>query len=194
MIYAENIDAATCATPKKQRSCNIPEKINKNINSKKILIVYYSLTGNTERVAGSLANELNADIEKIIDKKKRKGLWRYILAGRDGMLKKETVIEKNKKNPADYDIVVIGTPVWSWKMTPAVRTYINKFKNSFQETAFFITSGNTDAEKISREMEELCNKKAIASCGIIEKDLREENIKNYQKKIDVFIRKIIAGI
>lgn len=38
----------------------------------KVLVVYYSRTGNTERAVLELAEQLNADIEKIIDCKNRK--------------------------------------------------------------------------------------------------------------------------
>ena len=40
----------------------------------KILIAYYSKTGNTERVAKDLASQLGADLEKVIDRKNRKGI------------------------------------------------------------------------------------------------------------------------
>lgn len=35
----------------------------------KILIVYYSKTGNTEKIVKEIISNLNADAEKIIDKK-----------------------------------------------------------------------------------------------------------------------------
>ena len=40
----------------------------------KILNVYYSRTGNTKTVTEFLANQLDADIEEIVDKKARTGV------------------------------------------------------------------------------------------------------------------------
>jgi flavodoxin len=41
---------------------------------KKILVVYYSRTGMTKKLANSIANLLFADIEEIVDTKNRSGL------------------------------------------------------------------------------------------------------------------------
>jgi flavodoxin len=40
----------------------------------KSLVVYYSRSGNTRFVAEQISEEIGADIEEIIDIKKRKGL------------------------------------------------------------------------------------------------------------------------
>jgi len=47
------------------------------------LVVYYSRRGNTRFVAEKISQEIGADIEEIIDKKKRKGLLGFILSGYD---------------------------------------------------------------------------------------------------------------
>jgi flavodoxin len=41
----------------------------------KILVVYYSRTGVTKKLAENIAKELHADGEELVDIKKRKGLW-----------------------------------------------------------------------------------------------------------------------
>jgi hypothetical protein len=60
----------------------------------KALVVYYSRTGNTEKVALELANELNADIERIIDTKDRSGAIGYLVAGKETTQKVPAQIEK----------------------------------------------------------------------------------------------------
>ncbi len=159
---------------------------------KKILVVYYSLSGNTEKTAKGIANILNADIEKIIDKKKRSGVLNYLFAGRDAMKKKTTEINTPEKDPANYDLIIIGDPVWAWTMTPAARTYIEKFKNKFKNIAVFITSGNTSIEKIIPEFEKLIEKKTIAKTGFISKEIKDAKL--YSEKLNNFIADIKANI
>lgn len=48
----------------------------------KIMIVYYSRTGNTHKVAEDMASRLGAGTERLIDRKNRKGLLGYIKSGR----------------------------------------------------------------------------------------------------------------
>jgi flavodoxin len=154
----------------------------------KILVAYYSKTGNTERAAREIASKLGADIEKIIDKNNRKGIFGFIFGGRDAMKKRITEIETAVKKPADYDLTIIGTPVWASSMTPAARTYIDKNKGNLKQWAFFITSGNTEPESMVSEIEMISGKKAIAHVGFNAEELKKEEV--YNKKMDGFIEAI----
>jgi flavodoxin len=154
----------------------------------KTLVVYYSKTGNTERAAKEIASQLGSDVEKIVDKKNRKGILGFISGGRDAMKKQATEIEAIIKNPADYDLTVIGTPVWASDMTPAIRTYIDKNKGSLKEWAFFVTSGNTEPEKMVAETEGIIGKKSIAALGLNAEELKKEEA--YNKKITAFTKAI----
>lgn len=161
--------------------------------SPKILVVYYSNSGITEKVGGLLAVALEADQEKLVDKKERKGLWNYIVAGKDAMMKYETDIEKPKYDPSGYDLVIIGTPVWAWTMTPAVRTYISKNKDKLKNVVFFTTSGGTTHDKIVPEMETLLGKKAVLSNGFFEKEVKEDS-KEMIDKLNKFLENIKSSL
>jgi flavodoxin len=154
----------------------------------KTLIAYYSRTGNTARVAKDLALQLGADLEEIIDQKKRSGIWGYIIAGRDGMKKRLTEISNPSHNPADYDLVILGSPVWGWDMVPAVRTYLDKGKGSFKEVALFVTSGNTDVKKVIPSFEEVIGKKMKASAGFNTIELKSETV--YREKLTTFAQSL----
>ncbi len=161
--------------------------------SPKILVVYYSSSGITEKVGGLLAVALEADQEKLVDKKERKGVWNYLVAAKDAMMKYETDIETPKYNPADYDLVIIGTPVWAWTMTPAVRTYITKNKDKLKNVVFFTTSGGTVYDKIVPEMETLSGKKAVISNGFFEKEVKEDS-KEMIDKLNKFLENIKSSL
>jgi len=134
-------------------------------------------------VAKDVASRLGADIERIVDKKKRSGVIGWIFGGRDAMRKSLTEIE-TEKDPKNYDLVIVGTPTWSWNMTPAVRTYIQKVSGDLKNAAYFTTSGNTDPRKIVSYMEELSGKKAIAFTGFNERELKDDKI--YAGKLSAF--------
>ncbi len=161
------------------------------MGTKKILIVYYSRTGNTKRVALDLASKLNADIEEIVDKKSRKGFFGYLFGGRDAARKFRTEIAAPANDPAHYDITIVGTPVWAWGMTPAVRTYIERFKDRFGTVAYFVTSGGTNAQKTVTGMERLSGKTAIAYAGFVQKELKDGAL--YEAKLTGFADELTAG-
>jgi len=105
----------------------------------KCLVVYYTRTGKTKFVAEAIATELGADLEEIVDLKKREGKLGWIMGGKDATQKKLTEIAPPKRVPAEYDLVVIGTPIWAWTLTPAIRTYLSKNDLSGKKVALFYT-------------------------------------------------------
>ena len=104
-------------------------------------MVYYTRTGNARFVAETIAAEIGADIEEVIDLKKRSGLIGWLNGGRDARQGKETEIAPTKKDPADYDLIVVGTPIWAGKPTPAINTYLKKNPLSGKKLAVFFSQG-----------------------------------------------------
>ena len=105
----------------------------------KALVVYYTRTGNTKFVAETVATELAADTEEVIDMRKRQGTLGWLTAGRDAMGEKETEIAPTKRTPTDYDLVIVGQPVWAGNPTPAIRTYLKKNDFLGKKVALFFT-------------------------------------------------------
>ncbi len=111
----------------------------------KALIVFYSRTGNTRFVAEAIARNLKGDLEELVDKKKRGGIIGWLRAGNDASRKKETGLEQTKFSPAKFDLIVLGDPVWNKRVTPAMRTYLNRDDISKKKIALFNTSGSGKA-------------------------------------------------
>ncbi len=108
----------------------------------KTLVVYYTRTGNSKFAAETIAGELGADIEEVVDLKDRQGRLAYMSCGRDAMKGNETEIAPTKRNPTDYDLIVVAQPVWAWSPTPAIRTYLNKNDLSGKKVALFFGGEN----------------------------------------------------
>jgi flavodoxin len=152
--------------------------------NKKILVVYYSKTGHTEGVANDIARRLGADIERITDLKNRKGLLGFLSAGRDAGKKARTAIGPVEKDPARYDITLIGTPKWAGNISPAIRAYLEKIAKRLGAVAFFATCAGTPLEPVLNDLETLSGKKAVAFLGLTMRELRDE--RTYQEKLEAF--------
>jgi flavodoxin len=120
----------------------------------KSLIVYYTRTGKTKFVAEVIAAQLGADLEEVVDLRKRGGAIGWINGGKDASRKSLTEIAPAKKAPADYDLVVIGTPIWAWAPTPAIRTYISKNSLAGKKVALFYTF-DSDPKQASQKIREI---------------------------------------
>lgn len=150
----------------------------------KTLIVYYTRTNTTKKLAEAVALKLGADLEEVIDKKDRSGIKGYVVAGKDAMQASLTEIGECQKNPSEYDLVIIGTPVWAWKMTPAIRTYLTNNKEKLSRVAFFTTQGGEGNGKVIPGMEELVGKKSIASLQLLTREVVQDK---FADKLDEFV-------
>ena len=138
----------------------------------KYLVVYYSRTGNNKTLGEAIAKAISADIDEIIDKKKRAGKIAWLRAGRDAQTKSLTDIQF-EKNPEDYEIIIIGSPIWAGGLTPALRTYLKKHDMKGKKVAFFITSQDEDRENVFAQMSELTNEsEIIGTFGILQKPVK----------------------
>jgi flavodoxin len=116
----------------------------------KSLVVYYSRTGKTKFAAETIAAQLSADIEEIVDQKKRAGPIGWLNAGKAATREETTKIASLKYLPANYDLIVLGTPVWAWRPTPAIRTYIKQTDLTAKKVAFFLTSDGDPKQAAER--------------------------------------------
>ena len=144
----------------------------------KCLVVYYSLGGNTKAIAEQIASQCNADIEQIRDVDQRSGIWAMISSGREAMFNRPTRIQPSKTDPGQYDLVILGTPVWAWTMSSPMRAYLNQHAGRFKQVAFFCTEGGSGGERTFRNMSTLVNKPPLTTLELTEADLKrpaEEN-------------------
>ena len=63
---------------------------------------------------------------------------------------KETEIAPTTKSPADYDLIVVGTPVWAGRPTPAIITYLKKNSLAGKKVALFFTQGGKKPSAIDQ--------------------------------------------
>ncbi len=159
------------------------------MTDKKTLIVYYSRSGVTKKVANAIRDILKCDIEEIKDTKKRSGFLGFLTAGRDAMFNRDTVLEETT-DPSSYDIVLIGTPVWAGNMSCPIGTYIRKYKGKFNDVAFFTTLGSANTSKTYTNMEKFSEKSPLAKLTLNQKEVENDE---YKKSLDEFIQEIIGN-
>jgi len=147
----------------------------------KALVVVCSRTGNTLSIAKRIARELQADLEIIKDKTNRKGILGFLCSGYEALRKKIPSIEEPKHNPGDYDLVIIGTPIWAGRMSSPVRAYLLRFRGCFGQVAFLATSMGGGHEKALTEMAEILETKPLATVEINSFRLRKKREKEVIK-------------
>lgn len=153
----------------------------------KILVVYYSRTNITRKVADSIANKIDVDIEEIIDTKNRDGVRGYITAGRDAMQGRLTKLEPCKSDVAKYDMVCVGTPIWGWNVSTPIRTFLEENKDRFKDVSFFCTMGGSGDDKAFKNMVEILGKNPKATLSLLTKDVVKNNV---EEKINKYLSEV----
>ena len=152
-----------------------------------ILIVYYSRTGYTKKVAEAMARSSDANLEEIFSKGSRKGLSGYLKSGKEAVRKELAEIEETKNDPSEYDVVIIGTPVWVGNMASPVRTYLNHNLGRFKQVAFFSTQGSTKDQKVFNELREVLGKDPLGALKLGTKEVAKGE---FNDKINKFLKEI----
>ena len=148
----------------------------------KTLLVYYSRTGNTRIIADTISEFVDCDIEEIVEKDKRKGIIGYLKSGYQASRGKVNHIEDSKYELSDYDLLIIGTPVWAGKMSVPVRTYLKKNMTKIPLLACFCTCGGSGIEKTIEDIGSYVNTTPLASFGVKSSDIKDGTYKNIVEK------------
>ncbi len=150
----------------------------------KPLVVFYSRTGNNRALAREIARRLGAKLAEIVDLKRRSGPMGWMRSGYDGMRERLTHI-KLDADLAEHDPILIGTPIWAGKMTPAVRTFLTEHELSGKRIAFFSVSGFGRAEAAFDEMKNMAQgTELIATLSL---SLKEFGSERSAEKVASFI-------
>jgi menaquinone-dependent protoporphyrinogen IX oxidase len=138
----------------------------------KVLIVYYSRSGKTRKIAKQIGLKINADLEEIKDNKNRAGIFGFINSGNEAYFKKTIPLNALEKDISQYDTVVIGTPVWASNIATPIRSFLREYQDKLNKVAFFCTSLGSDPKPVFLTMEELSARKPIAVINITTRDMK----------------------
>lgn len=152
---------------------------------KPALVVYYSRTGQTEMVARAVAEKIGADLEEIREPRQgRRGWWRSLI---DVWRGHTPPIVPSTHRPEDYELVVVGSPVWASHMASPIFSWLRNQGGRLRKVAFFVTEGGRGGAKAIESMDALCDAKAAAKLEVTQRDLQSGS---FRKKVDEFAARL----
>jgi len=86
------------------------------------LVVYYSKTGTTKKVAETVISKLNCDFDEL----------RY---------DEGTKTIQSTCNPSEYDCVILLSPIWAFSLAAPVKSYITQHKSKIKTYRLIVTCG-----------------------------------------------------
>lgn len=128
-----------------------------SIMGKKVLVAYFSYSGNTKSVAEKIHQRVGGDIFRIETVDTYPADYNetaYSIAKKqhDEGIKPEL---KDNGDVSGYDIIFVGTPVWWYEMAPAVKTFLSNNKFEGKILVPFITHGGGGKYHVAEDMADM---------------------------------------
>ena len=128
----------------------------------RILLIFYSRTGYTRRIASEISAACGCDVEELRDKVGRSGPFGYARSSLEALARLDTLLAPTVHDPADYTLVVVGTPIWFWNLSSPVRTWARRHRDGLGKVAFFCTCGSSGGQRALAEFEAICGETAAS--------------------------------
>ena len=127
----------------------------------KILVIYYSFDGDTKFIGDAIAEELGADVLELKLEKEitTKEYMRNYIGEKQVLMKTTPPLKEYDINIDEYDVLILGTPIWSGTYAPAIRTFFaqetieNKTIGVFYS---FTVKPGLIVENLSKELKGSC--------------------------------------
>ena len=138
--------------------------------SSRVLVIYYSLDGNTRLIAEAIAKEVGTDILELKPDKEppSHGFMKYFWGGRQVFMKQVPSLLPFAYHPSDYDFLFIGTPVWAFSYTPARAAFFARFPVTGKKIALFCCSGGGPGKTLAKMRQRLWGNEILGETHFVE--------------------------
>ena len=161
----------------------------KEAQGMKTAVVYYSLTGNTQFAARRIAEKLGAELIRIAPEKEYpdSGVKKFFWGGKSAVMGETPRLMPHSFRAQDYDLIILGTPVWAGTFAPPLRTLIRENQAAWQGkrlAAFVCFSGGGAEKALEKIKKELAVSTLDAQLILI--DPQSKPSPDNERKIDSF--------
>ena len=164
--------------------------VQQSSETKKILIVYYTYSGNTQEIAKQIQEFTQGDIFEILPMEAYpKDYQQCVEKAREEInANVKPTLKATPENIAQYDIIFVGSPNWCSTIAPPIATFLSESDLSGKTIIPFVTHGSGGKANCFTNMEKLCPESTIleglALPGANVKEAKA-NVENWLKKIEV---------
>ena len=126
----------------------------KNMENPKILIVYYSWSGNTKTMANEIKSIAGGDMFEIVPVEPYPDDYKMCIEQAKGEIKRNfrPKIIGEVKDFSKYDIIFVGSPNWWGTIAPPVATFLTQYNFSDKTIVPFCTHGGGGKQKVFTDM------------------------------------------
>ena len=183
------LSLSACTPNNKKETTN---ETTESMKGKKVLVAYFSWSGNTKDAAQYIAQRLGADEFEIVREKAYP--TEYDPCTEDAKAEKETnerpAIKGAVENMAQYDVVFVGVPVWWYTAPMPVFTFLEQYDLKGKTVIPFCTCYTAEYETLNDIVKATPDSEHRDGLTIVTKEMGGKGMDKKHNEIDQWLTKI----
>lgn len=152
----------------------------------KTLVAFHSRGGSTRRIAEEIADAVGGDLEEIVALRPSAGFGSLLRDGLGSLAGTSPPIDRPRLSRADYELLVLASPVWMRRVATPVRSYLRMQRASLPAAVGLVcTSRRPGVGHAFEDMARLCGTTPRATLALSAHDIAW---RQYGVRLDVFLR------
>ncbi|MEY4757537.1 MAG: hypothetical protein RJA34_2435 [Pseudomonadota bacterium] len=137
----------------------------------KVLVVTYSLTGTSRRLARQLCSLQAWPMGEIREARPRKGVPGILRCLLDSWWKRTPEVAYTGPPPIAFDTVVLVSPIWAYRLAGPMRSFVCSRQKQLPDVAMISVMGGAGAQHAEAEVVELLGRPLILSTAFTQKEI-----------------------
>ena len=154
----------------------------------KVLIIYYSRSGNTREIANQIHERVGGDIIELQTVEPYPDEYDAVTKQAKQELNSDykPALKTKVENIGSYDIIFVGSPNWWGTIAAPVKTFLSEYDLSGKTIVPFITHGGSGLGRSVTDISKLCPKSSVLD-GLA---VWGRDAKTAQNEVSEWLRKI----
>jgi flavodoxin len=150
-------------------------------NMSDVLVVFHSRTGHCRDLARLMSEQRGWELAEIAWPGEQPS---YARCAKEAFLRGHPEIRYHGPDPAAYDVVVLVSPVWCWRLCPPMRSFIRTMAGKLGGVAVLSCMGGSGASNAFAEVEQLIHRPVVAKLALRQSDVDTGRFESLQAFAD----------
>ena len=152
-----------------------------------VLVVFHSRSGHCRMLAEALSRRRGWALGEAayVD-----GRPSYGRSARDALLRHEPKIRYDGPNPSRFEVVVLVSPIWCWRLCPPMRSFVRSMHGKLVKVAALSCMGGSGASNAVAEIQHLVRRPVVAQLA-----LRQDEVAagRHEESLQAFADEVAAA-
>jgi hypothetical protein len=139
----------------------------------KILVVVYSYTGTSRRLAQLLCSQLGWPLGEIVELQTRAGASGTLRCLADSLLRRRPRIRYDGPDPNNFETVVLISPIWVYRLAGPMRSFVAERRAELRQVALASVMGSSGAPNAAAEVAELLGRAPVLDTAFVAREVED---------------------